>query len=541
MSLELAPNDQLVTKVGADGRTYTDTAVKYEFHSDGTKYRDDVDVAQVASQGFYTDVDRARVVLQHLRAQGLDVLYCSGRGYFIYQNGIWQEDENDERLSRACHEVGDKIEKHAVAQFAEIPNLPTEQAKEEASGRGVAIAKTAVPYKRAHTVKSTIATLAQLPDVKSVKSDDLDRDLDILAVGNGLVDLRTGKLGHWHNSELVTTQVPFSYDEHQPADCPTWKQFLGDVLVDEAGNTDPELVDYMQRLIGYAITGRTSEQMFIVLHGIGANGKGVLTETLAHVFGAIARTTSFNTFEVRSSDSNPPIARLASARMVFASEGDSSKAIDSALIKRLTGQDRIEARFLYREPFEFTPRFLVMLSTNHRPNVRDHSEGYWRRIKMIPFRRYFHEHERNRNIHEELRDEAEGILAWAIEGARLYFESGLTTPEVIKAETQEYRETQDRLAEFVSTWLDVTGDPDDVVKVTDVWKTYRKWCDDVIEDHPLRRNTFVSQMRAKKGVGRVEKKNTQHFTGIKIKHDTVVRTAEMTAGATSTPERSDER
>lgn len=160
---------------------------------------------------------------------------------------------------------------------------------------------------------------------------------------------------------------------------------------------------------------------------------------------------------------------------------------------------------------------------------------------MIPFRRYFHEHERNRNIHQELRDEAEGILAWAIEGARMYFESGLTTPEVIKAETQEYRETQDRLAEFVATWLDVTGDTADVVKVTDVWKRYRLWCDDVIEDHPLRRNTFVNQMRAKKGVGRVEKKNTQHFTGIKIKPDSVVRASELADAATSTPERSDER
>jgi len=215
---------------------------------------------------------------------------------------------------------------------------------------------------------------------------------------------------------------------------------------------------------------------------------------------------------------------------VFASEGDSSKPIDSALIKRLTGQDRIEARHLYREPFEFTPRFLVILSTNHRPNVRDHSEGYWRRIKLIPFRRYFGEHERDRSIHQALREESEGILAWAIEGARKWHESGLQTPAVIEAETQDYRETQDRLAEYVTTWLDITGDPNDRVKVTDVWKSYRGWCDDVIEDHPLRRNTFVNQMRAKPGVSRTLINNTQHFTGLRLRTDSQVRLAERGLG-----------
>jgi putative DNA primase/helicase len=484
-----------------------------------------LDLATEGSQAAYTDTDRARLLLNHIRTTGRDVLYCQGRGFFVYSDGVWTADERD-YLRTASHALGDEIAEAATQEFAKVAGQSSKEAIEGQQRRAAAVMGASFKFKRGGDIDGCLREMRALAEIRKVSSDDLDRDPDLLAVANGIIDLRTGALHGANTHELITQRLPLSYDAD--ALCPRWEAFLRDVIVTEDGQPDLAVIEYLQRLVGYGITGHTSEQVFAVLHGNGANGKGVFTETLAHVFGAIARTTGFETFEAKSQSGagdSASVARLAGARLVFASEGERSKPLSAALIKRLTGQDTIAARHLYQNTFEFTPRFLVVLSTNHRPAINDSSEGYWRRVKMIPFRRFFTESERDRGLHDALREEAEGILRWAVEGAMKWHRDGLTTPEAVERETRLYRDSQDRLAEFLSTRLAITGQRSDVATVKQVWLAYKEWADDEAEEHPLRRNTLVQSVGARQGVLQRTVANQAVLTGLRLLTDAERRTA----------------
>jgi len=244
----------------------------------------------------------------------------------------------------------------------------------------------------------------------------------------------------------------------------------------------------------------------------------VFTETLAHVFGAISKTSAFEVFEIKRSESTADIARLAGARMVFASEGDANKPLSAALIKRLTGQDTVVCRHLYHSAFEYSPRFLAMLSTNHRPVVSDASEGYWRRVKMIPFRRFFTEAERDRGLHAALREEAEGILAWAVRGAVEYYRDGLRVPASVENETREYRKSQDRLGEFVEACLVITGDASDTVPIKAVMGAYKDWAMDEHEEFVLGRTRVVRELLNRNGISKRSAEGySERFTGMRLR------------------------
>jgi len=227
-------------------------------------------------------------------------------------------------------------------------------------------------------------TIAQTIRALATTGANYDRDPYLLTVGNGTLYLRTGVLGPFNPDHLITraTDVPYIPD----APCKRWQQFLLEVFLGDA-----ELIRFVQRAVGYSLTGDTREQVLFILHGSGANGKTTFLEILLKLVGTHGAITSFSTFLVQQNPGSPrnDIAKLHGARLVKATESQKQAVLDEATVKEVTGGDSISARFLFREFFEFRPQFKIWLATNHRPTIRGMDDAIWRRIRLIPFRQKF--------------------------------------------------------------------------------------------------------------------------------------------------------
>lgn len=282
-----------------------------------------------------------------------------------------------------------------------------------------------------------------------VRSERLDAEDWTLNVANGILDLRSGMLLRHDPSMYCSKFVDVVYDAE--AQAPLWEKFLDEIMGGEK-----EIISFLQRAVGYSLTGSTQEQCLFILHGTGANGKSTFTTTLRLLFSDYAAQMDPATLRPRrDGNARGDIARLDGARLVLSSETGDGNLLDEALIKQMTGGDPIVARFLYQEDFEFMPKFKIWLATNKKPEIRGQEEGIWRRIRLIPFDVTIPEAKRDPHLLEKLREECPGILAWAVRGCLDFVKDGLQPPIRVKQATQEYRNESDALADFLDTCCSV--------------------------------------------------------------------------------------
>jgi len=278
----------------------------------------------------------------------------------------------------------------------------------------------------------------------AVRVEELDSDIWLLNVLNGVVDLRTGKLLAHDPCRLITKIAPVVYDP--AADCPRFKTFLTEVFPN-----GKNIISFVQRLIGYSLTGDTREQQLTVAWGNGSNGKGTSLNLIQEMLGDYAQSTPADTLMAKKYDGGIPndIARLRGARFVLASETQEGRRLNEPLIKQMTGQDRLAARFLRCEYFEFMPEFKLFLLTNDKPVARGDDAALWRRIMLVPFTVKFEGEQCDKTLPDKLRKELPGILKWAVDGCLSWQKNGLAPPaEVIQA-TQEYRSENDVLEKWI--------------------------------------------------------------------------------------------
>ena len=302
--------------------------------------------------------------------------------------------------------------------------------------------KWSVLSARASRIEAMLRLARSEPGL-ALRPSDLDCHTNLLNVANGTVSLTTGTLRPHEPSDLMTRMTPVRWNA--AASAPRFRAFL------ERIQPDPELRAFIQKWFGYCLSGDMREQAFVFFYGHGQNGKSVLVNVVAHVLGEYAMTAPRSAFTPRRSDGpTNDMAGFAGIRMVTSQETDHATPLSESLIKQVTGGDRIRARHLYREYFEFQPEFKVTMSGNHKPVIRGTDEGIWRRVRVVPFEQRIPDDEVDQELPAKLLAEAEGILVWLVEGHALWRQEGLGTPTAVAQATGTYRAEEDPLAPFLA-------------------------------------------------------------------------------------------
>ncbi|WP_239706063.1 MULTISPECIES: phage/plasmid primase, P4 family [unclassified Mammaliicoccus] len=303
-----------------------------------------------------------------------------------------------------------------------------------------------------------------------VQNNDFDKDFNLFNVQNGYIDLRSGQLIDHDRNNFFTkiSNVEFT----DKADCPKWEEFLNDIFL---GRQD--LINFIQRAVGYSLSGYTTEQVLFVLHGNGRNGKSVFIEVLNEIFGNYATNITPQAIMASKMGNNsgptPEIAKLDGARFVTTTEPNEGDRFDEGLLKQITGGDKISARKLHENSFEFTPQLKLWMATNHKPYVRGRDEGIWRRFVIIPFEKQIPLNEIDKDLTKKLKQELPAIIKWCVDGYLEWQRIGLSEPAIIKEQRDEYRTEMDSIAAFIDECCEVgtTGK----IKSSLMFAAYDEW------------------------------------------------------------------
>jgi putative DNA primase/helicase len=293
----------------------------------------------------------------------------------------------------------------------------------------------------------------------------------LLGTPGGTVDLRTGELRPARLDEYITKQTAIA---PAPAgtEAPLWQAFLKRIF-----KHDLELVPYMQRAAGYALTGSTSEHALIFAWGQGGNGKGVLFNTLAYILADYAAIAAPDLLLVTNSDRHPAdMAMLRGARLVIASELAPGRAWDEPKLKSLTGGDPITARFMRQDFFTYNPQFTLLVAGNHKPSFKSVDEAVRRRVQLVPFLQNISKEERDPNLAEKLKAEAPAILRWAIDGCLVWQRQGLNPPATVQEASESYLAGEDVLGQWLDERCEI-GSVFDLTPFDALYQDWRAWCD----------------------------------------------------------------
>ncbi len=347
---------------------------------------------------------------------GEDWRYCAAWGrWFAWDGKRWNADQ----VLHITHLVRGIC--RSAAQLADTPS----------QRRRLASASTV----------SGVEKLARSDPQHAATTEQWDTDPWLLNTTRGVVDLRSGKV-HEHRRTHGMTKIATA---SPGGTSPTWAAFLRDVT-----DGDEQLIGYLQRMAGYCLTGVTSEHALFFLYGVGGNGKSVFINTLASILGDYAANAPMETFMEARGDRHPTeLAGLRGARLVTSIETEQGRRWNESKIKALTGGDRVSARFMRQDFFDYTPQFKLVIAGNHKPSIRNIDEAMKRRLHLVPFTVTIPPARRDGKLTEKLLKERNGILAWAIEGCRAWQAEGLCPPASVVSATEEYFEGEDALGQWV--------------------------------------------------------------------------------------------
>jgi P4 family phage/plasmid primase-like protien len=345
-------------------------------------------------------------------------------------------------------------------------------------------------------------------EVAPIAPTSLDADSMLLGVANGVVDLATGELRQPRRETYITKALPVAFD--RAALAPQWAEFLSQIM-----GGDQQLVDYLQRAVGYCLSGRTDEQCLFLLFGGGSNGKSTFLTVLRSLFGDYGTTTDVGTWMTRDrSGPNNDLAALRGSRLVVASEVEDGARFAEVLVKLATGGDNLKARFLYGEFFEFRPQFKLWIAANHKPVIRGDDWAIWRRIRLLPFTVTISSEKQDRHLSAKLHGELPGILRWAIEGCLAWQRDGLGLPDAVREATDEYRKEMDHFGQFLTECCELS--PKRTARANEVFNAYRHWAESQGIDYPWSMPRVWTKL-AERGVRKVRGLRGYTYQGIGLR------------------------
>lgn len=305
--------------------------------------------------------------------------------------------------------------------------------------------------------------------------DDFDRYADYLNCLNGIVNLKNGELIPHDQNFMMSKICNSEYDiTHTPPKM--WLKFLDDIT-----SGDKQLIDYIQKSVGYSLSGSNEEQCAYFLYGNGNNGKSTFLATIADLLGDYCSNAQPETLMLQGrvgslgGGANSDIARLKSSRLVTIDENNQDMKLNEGLLKQLTGGGKITARFLYSEEFEYTPEFKIWVDTNHKPQIRGTDLGIWRRIKLIPFEVNIPKEKVDRYLKYKLRSEFPQILAWAVDGYMKWQQEGLGEPQSVIEATKEYKNEMDLVGTFSEQCIFIGNNSNNSIAANELYSVYVLW------------------------------------------------------------------
>ncbi|MCE9604439.1 MAG: DUF5906 domain-containing protein [Planctomycetia bacterium] len=324
--------------------------------------------------------------------------------------------------------------------------------------------------KYAHSVRGMRAMASSAASDPSVQVEctSLDAEPMLLCLPDGTLDLAIGELRDHRRDDYITQMIRTEYDS--AAECPRWIKFVNEVM-----DGKEDMVAYLQKAVGYSLTGETKEEALFVLYGDGANGKSTFVETISALMGSYAGVASHDLLLSKGVSHPTEIASMFGKRIVTCSETEYGRSWSEAMVKKLSSREPIAARRMYEDEWSFTPTQKIWLSTNHRPKVRGVDNGIWRRLKMIPFTVTFPPERRNKNLSAELRAELPGILAWAVRGCMNWQRDGLLDPPDVERATTDYRIAEDVVRRFVGEEC-IQGDDQIRTPAITMYEKFSAWC-----------------------------------------------------------------
>jgi len=420
-----------------------------------------------------TDTGNAeRLVLRH----GENIRYCHPqKTWWVWTRRRWEPDRNG-----AVMDLAKSVARELYQAAWEIPD----------ADRKKQTALWAIRSESTDKKKAALVSAQSEPGIP-ILPEQFDTDPWVLNCVNGVVDLRTGELRPHRREDYCTRMAPVRYDPAARSEL--WERFL-----EEACGGDRQLIEFLQRAVGYSLTGSTAEEKLFFVHGPAASGKSSFLEAIRSVLGDYAKAADFESF-IQRRDAGAirnDIAELAGRRFVVSIEVDEGRRLAEGLVKLLTGGDTVRARFLYQESFEFTPQFKLWLAANHAPRVRHDDSAMWRRILRVPFEHVIPPERRDPSVKARLKDVQESgsaIVAWAVEGCLRWQEEGLGIPDVVKEATEQLRLDMDPLRGFIEDCCVLN--PEAWTPADRLRQVYEQYCREVGEKHLLRPEQFGECLR----------------------------------------------